>query len=190
MSSTRVDGPSSLTRLMTRGGARPSCVLFRERQRVACASFDRARAAPIPTPSSTAKPSSFASTSPSTAGPAAITFHLHGRHHTPVLSNALVAAFKCAQAHQRWVAGQGGQPHPPQPGSRSSSSSSPSSTTPMSATKGTCSSSVGATSRRGADGPRGPRLRSLQQHRRGLPPGRARGRVLRCHRLYASMCYL
>ncbi|RLM69224.1 uncharacterized protein C2845_PM17G02210 [Panicum miliaceum] len=51
-----------------------------------------------------------------TAGPAAVMFHHrggHGGHQAPVLSNALVAAFKRAQAHQRRGAVEGGQPPPP-----------------------------------------------------------------------------
>ncbi|CAD6342546.1 unnamed protein product [Miscanthus lutarioriparius] len=59
-----------------------------------------------------------------TAGPAAaaVMFHPvhhggHGQQHAPVLSNALVAAFKRAQAHQRRGAVEGGQGQglPPQP---------------------------------------------------------------------------
>ncbi|XP_062182546.1 protein SMAX1-LIKE 3-like [Phragmites australis] len=53
-----------------------------------------------------------------TAGPAAAMFHGHGGydgHHAPVLSNALVAAFKRAQAHQRRGAVEGQPPQQPQP---------------------------------------------------------------------------
>ena len=51
---------------------------------------------------------------------AAVMFHHHhggaGGHHAPVLSNALVAAFKRGQAHQRRGAVEGaGQPPPPPP---------------------------------------------------------------------------
>ncbi|KAL6595531.1 hypothetical protein ACP70R_047871 [Stipagrostis hirtigluma subsp. patula] len=56
-----------------------------------------------------------------TAGPAAAIFHHHhgghggGGHHAPALSNALVAAFKRAQAHQRRGAVEGHQQAAAQP---------------------------------------------------------------------------
>ncbi|XP_062198364.1 protein SMAX1-LIKE 3-like [Phragmites australis] len=53
-----------------------------------------------------------------TAGPAVAMFHHHVSghgHHAPVLSNALVAAFKRAQAHQRRGAVEGQPQQQPQP---------------------------------------------------------------------------